>query len=603
MAKTAEKSWTWRFPAPPSTIWQVLADTARFNEAAGFPKHEIIEQKEEDGSITYVGRAKFGGYDVSWHDIPVDWVDGERFTHCRHFLNGPFVRLCATLSLEAEGAETVARYLLEVEPRNLLGRLLLRRFMRGAENRYALIVQNLRAYLAGQRTAPYAVAKAALDEPARVRVEAAVAKVEQSGAGHGLAGQIAGYIQSAQEVDLMHMRPIELARDWEVRELHLVEACLESVKAGLLGMGWQILCPRCRGAKVTAASLDELPTEAHCKSCDIDYERDFAANVELTFHPAAAVRAVDHGEFCLFGPMSTPHVKLQQTIGPGEERSIALDLPEGGYRYRTLNGVGEADLEYKDGGLPQLILREGSVETGPLGKPGELSIVNRGNRAEIVVVEERAWVRDALTAAQVTTMQRFRDLFSAEVLRPGDEVAIERIALMFTDLRGSTALYGRIGDAAAYHLVREHFAFLAGKIREHQGAIVKTIGDAVMAAFADPADALNAALAVQEAVAGFNETHGKANQDNEGITIKLGLHEGPAIAVTLNDRLDYFGTTVNLAARLQDQSAGDDIVLSEGFANDPGVSKQIERRKPSRETARIKGFEGPVPFLRLRVGS
>ena len=601
MGKTTEKSWTWHFPAPPEAIWRVLADTARFNEAAGFPKHEITEQKNAEGSIIYVGRAKFGGFDISWHDIPVDWIDGERFTHCRNFLNGPFVRLCATLSLEAEGEGTKADYLLEVEARNLLGRLVLPRFMRGAESRYAQIVQDLRDYLAGEKPAPYAAAEVELGETAPARVEVAINRVEKSGGGHGLAPRIADYVQRAQEVDLMHMRPLELAREWEVRELHMVEACLESVKAGLLGMGWQILCPRCRGAKVTAISLDELPTEAHCKSCNVDYERDFASNVELTFHPAAAIREVDHGEFCLFGPMSTPHVKLQQNIEPGQERSFALDLPKGGYRFRTLNGVGEADFEHKGGALPQLIIAEDTIETGPTGKPGELLVTNRSRRTEVAVVEERSWVRGALTASRVTAMQRFRDLFSADVLRPGDEVAIERIALMFTDLQGSTALYGRIGDAAAYHLVREHFAFLAGKIREHQGAIVKTIGDAVMAAFADPGDALRAALDVQQAVAGFNASQDKAGKDKEGIIIKLGLHEGPVIAVTLNDRLDYFGTTVNMAARLEGQSGGGDIVLSESFAQDPGVAKQLIRLKPSRETASIKGFEKPVPFLRLHV--
>ncbi|MHA1537626.1 MAG: adenylate/guanylate cyclase domain-containing protein [Alphaproteobacteria bacterium] len=596
MAKTAEKKWTWHFPAPPEAIWRVLADTARFNEAAGFPKHQITEEKAGDGSIIYVGRAKFAGFDVAWHDIPVDWVDGQRFTHCRHFLNGPFVRLCATLTLEADGEATKADYLLEVEARNLLGRLLMPRFMRGAESRYARIVQDLRDFLAGDRPAPYAGGEIALRETALARIDTAIERIESSGGGHGLASRIADLVTSAQEVELMHMRPLELAGRWKVRELHMVEACLEAVRAGLLGMGWQILCPRCRGAKVTATSLDELPTEAHCNSCNVDYQRDFAANVELTFHPSGAIRPVDSGEFCLFGPMSTPHVKLQQHIGPGQERRFALRLRKGSYRFRTLNGVGEADFEHRAGALPSLVITDGALEAGEPGKPGELVIVNRGRRPEVAVVEERAWVRGALTAVRVTAMQRFRDLFSADVLRPGDEVAIERIALMFTDLLGSTALYGRIGDAAAYHLVREHFAFLAGKIREHQGAIVKTIGDAVMAAFADPGDALRAALDVQRAVAGFNE-----KQDNEGICIKLGLHEGPVIAVTLNDRLDYFGTTVNLAARLQGQSAGGDIVLSEGFAADPGVVEQLKKLKPARETARIKGFRKQVPFLRLDV--
>jgi class 3 adenylate cyclase len=207
-------------------------------------------------------------------------------------------------------------------------------------------------------------------------------------------------------------------------------------------------------------------------------------------------------------------------------------------------------------------------------------------------------VKDALTADRITALQAFRDLFASEALRAGDDVGIGEIALMFTDLKGSTAFYERVGDARAYRLVREHFAFLAARIRENSGAIVKTIGDAVMAAFAEPADAVRAALAIQQKVAEFNAGHG-----GEAIVIKLGLHKGPCIAVTLNERLDYFGSTVNLAARLQTQSLGGDIVLSRVLAEDPAVTAVLRGRALQDEAATIKGFERPVPFRRVTSGT
>jgi class 3 adenylate cyclase len=145
------------------------------------------------------------------------------------------------------------------------------------------------------------------------------------------------------------------------------------------------------------------------------------------------------------------------------------------------------------------------------------------------------------------------------VLRPGDQVAISRIAFLFTDIKGSSDLYNRVGDARAYGLVRDHYAVLTRAVREHDGAVVKTIGDAVMAAFTDPADALDAALAIRADIATFNrriagEIGPGAADATVAIVVKLGLHCGPCIAVTLNDRLDYFGRTVNLAARLQNES-------------------------------------------------
>ncbi|MEE9250400.1 MAG: adenylate/guanylate cyclase domain-containing protein, partial [Alphaproteobacteria bacterium] len=217
-------------------------------------------------------------------------------------------------------------------------------------------------------------------------------------------------------------------------------------------------------------------------------------------------------------------------------------------------------------------------------------------REQILLVESRDWTADALTADRVAAMQAFRDLFSDAVLRPGDEVGIAHVTLMFTDLKGSTAMYSRAGDASAYHRVREHFAFLARVVRENNGAVVKTIGDAVMAAFSEPADGVRAALAIQRNIAGLN-----AADAGEPLVIRLGLHGGPCIAVTLNQRLDYFGSTVNLAARLQGQSAGGDVVLSAALAADPAVAELLGATPRADEVAPIRGFPDPVGFCRLAV--
>ena len=229
-----------------------------------------------------------------------------------------------------------------------------------------------------------------------------------------------------------------------------------------------------------------------------------------------------------------------------------------------------------------------AVVAGAPAAPGELRLVSQARRPLTFVIEARSWVRDALTADRVNAMQAFRDLFSDQTLRPGDEVGIGRVALMFTDLQGSTALYERVGDAAAYRLVRDHFAFLVATVREHNGALVKTIGDAVMASFSDPADAVRAALAVQAQVAGFNREQG-----DQHIVIKVGLHCGPCIAVTMNDRLDYFGSVVNMAARLEGQSAGGDIVLSTETHADPAVQELLSAFVLSRGNHRAQGLRPP----------
>lgn len=593
----AGRSFVQHFKAGPDAVWAVLADTARFNEAAGLPKHDIEEIAQDDGSVLYLGRGKVGPFSLSWRERPVNWVAPRWFEHHRDFERGPLRRLSASLTLTPEGAGCRADYRIEAEPANLLGRLLLAAgFLASAGRTFSRLAADTGAYLAGTSATPFRYAPPLVSTAVRDRVDALVTRIDDSRHGHGLPRKLADFLLSAQEVDLVRVRPLRLARHWDVPRRHAVELCLEAARAGLLELRWDLLCPRCRIAKSSVLALDQLPRGAHCSTCNIDYQRDYAKNVEVSFTPSAQVRPIDAGEYCLFGPISTPHIWVQVTLAPGERRSIDVTLPPGTYRLRTLEPGPEAEIEFDGERFPALTIERDAVRTGENEGAGTGRLVARNEtpRPRTLIVEELGWARDALTADRVTALQVFRDLFSDQVLRPGDEVAIRRIAFLFTDLRGSTALYGEIGDAAAYNLVREHFAVLAAIVRDHEGAVVKTIGDAIMAAFAEPADAVRAALAMRQKMAEAALAEGEAE-----LILKVGVHLGPTIAVAMNDQLDYFGSTVNMAARLQAQSHGGDIVLSQEIALDPGAREVLDGIAIERETVALKGFAEPVPFLRV----
>src|SRR5204862_5761002 len=123
---------------------------------------------------------------------------------------------------------------------------------------------------------------------------------------------------------------------------------------------------------------------------------------------------------------------------------------------------------------------------------------------------------------------------------------ITSLTFLFTDLRGSTELYERVGDLVAFDLVQAHFQVLNEIVGAEAGAVVKTIGDAVMATFPTPDRAVAAALRMRDAMRELN-----AERGGEDLLLKIGIHEGPCLAVTLNDRQDYFGQTVNIASRVQ----------------------------------------------------
>lgn len=580
----ASQTWTWSFDVAPALLWPVLADTNRFNEAMGLPPYTLEEVPQADGTVSRRGRGKAAGFSLAWEEKPYEWVAGRSFRQTRLFSKGPFRRFGPVFELESDGrGGSVVRYTLEWEPASLTGRLFGRKLARQAGEAIGRRVVQAVEWVRGVRDVPFDMPPPELPAGARERAASLAAEIDRSPYGNGLGNVLAATVLGGMAADLAQLRPKKLARDLGVSSRVATEACLAGVKAGLLAMKWDLLCTNCRGPKLSVSALSELPRGAHCPSCNIDYDRDFERNVELSFAPAAAIRPLMAGGFCLSGPMSTPHVVIQLLLAPGEKRTLDAVVAPGSYRVRTLYPGPSVDFEQGDTGLLAgwRRTREGwdRLETP--------DFVNDTAGEIAVVVEDRSWVRDCLTAPEAISLQAFRDLFAAATLRPGDEAGVGQVTLLFSDLQGSTALYERVGDGQAYNIVREHFALLASIVRDHDGAVVKTIGDAVMAAFGDPAHAVRAAIAMQAAIAG------------QSLVLKLGVHKGPSVVVTLNDRLDYFGSTVNLAARLQGQSRGGDIVLSRAVADDPAVKSVLSEMPAREETVDLKGFDRPVGFVRL----
>lgn len=597
MRQTSRSTWTWHFDLPPERLWPVLADTNRFNEAMGLPPYQLEEIPQPNGTILRRGRGKAAGFTLEWEEKPYEWIHGRHFRQARVFSKGPFRRFGPVFDIEPEGDGSRVSYALEWEPLTITGRLFGKRLASQAGAVVEKRILEAVAFVKGERKSFFDIAPPDLPEGARERAASLAELVDRSPYGNGLGHKLSDFVLTGMATDVARLKPKLLARQLGVAERPAIEACLAGVRAGLLTMKWDLLCTNCRGPKMSVGALSELPKGAHCPSCNIDYDRDFERNIELSYAPAPAIRPIAEGGFCLSGPMATPHVLVQQLLAPGERREVALDLPPGAYRLRTLHPGGHVDIDHRGGAFPGLRATATGVETLPPSASGTVAFVNDADFELALLIEDRTWTREALTAPEVISLQAFRDLFSAATLRPGDEAGVSQVALLFSDLRSSTALYERVGDAQAFNIVREHFAFLASIIRDNDGAVVKTIGDAVMASFGDPAHAVKAALAMQARIAEFNESQGTAA--GEELVIKLGIHVGPSVVVNMNDRLDYFGSTVNMAARLQGQSDGGDIVISRTVADDPAVKPMLASIPSREESVALKGFAVPIGFVRV----
>jgi class 3 adenylate cyclase len=324
----------------------------------------------------------------------------------------------------------------------------------------------------------------------------------------------------------------------------------------------------------------------HCETCRIDVTADFDRSVEIAFRPTPAIRRVAPVDFCVGGPQVTPHIVLQQLVAPGARRAVTAALEPGRYRLRTLaadslavtvapDGAGEAEATLAEDGWAADALR--------VREDVSLTLANATGAEQLFVLERTAWIDGSATAAEVTALQVYRDLFAAEALRPGEPISVGTLTIVFTDLRGSTRFYRDVGDAPAFGSVLEHIDVLRESVTASDGAVVKAMGDAIMAVFTRPVAALQAMFAAQAAVAG------------RPLALKVGIHTGPCIAVNQNGLLDYFGSTVNLAARLVALSTGNDVVVSDAVLSDPEVAELTLRVDPV--AGALKGFEGEALAL------
>jgi class 3 adenylate cyclase len=228
-----------------------------------------------------------------------------------------------------------------------------------------------------------------------------------------------------------------------------------------------------------------------------------------------------------------------------------------------------------------------------------VAITNRSDDARHVKLERLGYASQAATAHVVSMVDEFRSIFSSQLLKPSTPLKVARAAILFSDLVGSTALYSTIGDAAAFRLVDDHFDMMRAALRGHEGTLIKTMGDAVMASFHDVDACVGAAIDVLSRVEAFCG----AREHGSLVAIKLGINAGPCYIVTANGALDYFGQTVNVASRVQHLARAGELVMPVSLWNEISLGARGALREAERFTAQVKGVAAPLELVRLNLAA
>ncbi len=584
----------------PAVVWPVLSKTDWINRAMGLPPVEYLFAASPDGGSVVRGRSRLPIGEMRWREFPFEWREPDFYHVHRVFESGPFteVRLGMELRESPGGAEIVC--FSNMEPRNAVAAWLIRNVIGPKADRdMRRIVAHVEEYLGGK--AEVALPKLpthAVNEPA---LRSGVEKLHASEQPPELIARLETFLRDAPDVGLAHIRPLVLARQWAGDEWEVVTLFLHATRSGLLDLSWEILCPNCRSTRTPVSSLRKLHRTAHCEVCQIEFDAQFDKSVELKFAVNPSVRPRAEQTFCVAGPGGTPHVVGQLWLEPGETRMWKWPAPPRTLRLRSPQVAGSVTLEAHEGAAPGQLLSVACCAQGftlqrePGGPEATARFTNPNSFPVLASLEQLGWGDDILTAARATNWQEFRDLFASEVISPDEEVTVGAQVVLFTDLRGSTAMYHGLGDAPAYARVRDHFTVLTEAVGAHHGTVVKTIGDAVMAAFSRVDEAL---AAVREMHRALGATGANGAQP---LVLKSSLHVGPCLAVNANERLDFFGTTINLAARMVDCCQGGDLTVSDELFSRPEMAAFLEScpRPPEPSEVRFRGFDKPHRVWRL----
>jgi class 3 adenylate cyclase len=445
-----------------------------------------------------------------------------------------------------------------------------------------------------------------------------------------VADAIKRLIENGADHELNRINLLDFSKQNDLDEERVIAGFLHASRLGLFDLTWNVLCPGCGGVLDAHSTLKSLRHDDYqCGLCACSYEASVDEQVEVAFTVSPQVRRIAaHDPNTLpiweyfkqvfwssgvdfnqesFASLSHDVVLDARELPARQKAVLSLQLPPQfiivfepvTHTALFIDVQGEAAEETQQLSLVYNNIHA-PVETVTL-RPGPLQL-SLDNQTDLRVLPSVLVAADALhhligkrkpfiTAKRMLTNQTFRDVYKADNLDIDQRLKITSLTFLFTDLKGSTALYERVGDLAAFDLVRAHFRALLEIINSEKGAVVKTIGDAVMATFIRPEHALVAGLRMRAAMDALNVERGTGD-----LVVKIGIHEGPCLAVMLNERQDYFGQTVNIAARVQGLATSQAIHITGPVIDAPAVAALLDKEaiKPIQKQAALRGIADKI---------
>ncbi|RYG67197.1 SRPBCC family protein, partial [bacterium] len=418
-------------PLPRAAVWHVLSHTDRLNRHIGLVPVVYGELSSDVGGFFRAATATVGGIKLRWREYPFQWEQDGRHSVVRIYDQGPIERFEGGIELEELGAnKTKVVVFSEMAGRGAWGGAIVPIIAKQFINK---TLEFCDKYLNGKDLNPAPRGPAPKSKLVNERLlDRLITDLKKRPVDAKHADALAHYLRTAGDGEVAALRPYEWAREENLKRNESLRTCLHAVRGGILNMRWSMMCPNCRVAKNESATLSGVENTIHCDLCGIDYDLNFDRYIELKFEVHPAIRRASADIYCATGPFSAPHILVQKRIDPGQSITIALMEAIEPLRLRVLRANKIVNVEPDAPSRPRLSFDGENWNTD--SARGPFMVENTSDTAIYVALEKVVWDQEAVTAAQVTSLQEFRDLFSNEVLRPGRQVSIENVTLFFSDL-------------------------------------------------------------------------------------------------------------------------------------------------------------------------
>ncbi|TWT93685.1 protein kinase domain-containing protein [Neorhodopirellula pilleata] len=598
-----KKVWTktvvWKLASQPSELWPMVSNTERLNEAIGLPPVDYRSENDPILGVRKFGEFTLGGVKVSWEEHPFEWIEGRRMGILREFDQGPFRWFMSLVTLEphADGGTRLSHQV-SIESRNLLGRMLTTieadwKGFKHLDGVYKRVDRAIQGRLSAKEGSDAFCKTKPLGRNESKRLRERVANLIDRGVDTSLANRLETILRDWSSQDLAALRPLAIADRMKVDGRSMTDACLIAATEGLLVLRWEVLCPTCRVAASTRDQLSAIGAHTHCEACDVDFQSNLGDSIEMVFQSHPEIREVNDGQYCIGGPEHSPHVVAQVRIESRECLELELDLKPGDYLLRGPRLPRTQPVRVQSTAAPSRVnfelSRVGLGRHTPALRAGRqnLSLMNDLDHLHVVRIERTIPRGDVITATMASANPLFRQLFPDQNFAGTNPIETETMSFVATCIDQIEELYLSMTEAEAYELIREHHRRLADGVQASGGAVVKTVGERMLACFQRREQAVEAADSIRDRMA----------QPPALTNLRLGIavHCGPTLATTQNNQIDYFGATVRAVSAMPDL-AGGDMLVSEPVYSDP-----LTREKFADSTNQIEVIDLPgTPGLRVK---